>query len=218
MKDIRTFEGIISELASDRLKHQPHLSILSRIAGLRRGKITNFVVGSYHLILFQETHTSMRSQKIATEQCRVQQGADQLILVRTNTFELHSVKTARVIPGTSNQDSFGLKYFMVRSRFIGTPKNGKSTHAAHLSNTTAKGWGIANMLLGQFKETAELNDADIIGSDFNMSACREPRTSTLSSCEQAKGDDTCDPLSPSRLTWFQCGARWRTLETPVASQ
>ena len=33
--------------------------------------------------------------------------------------------------------------------------------------------GIAKMLLGQFRETAELNDEDIIVGDFHVSAYRE---------------------------------------------
>ena len=45
-----------------------------------------------------------------------------------------------MILGTSNQDSVGLKYLMVRSMFTSTPKNGKYTCAlalVYLSNTTA---------------------------------------------------------------------------------
>ena len=43
----------------------------------------------------------------------------------------------------------------------------------------------AKILLGQFRETAEVNDVDTIGGDLNMSAHRERGTSRPSSIEEA---------------------------------
>ena len=56
-----------------------------------------------------------------------------------------------------------------------------------LSNTTAKRRCIAEMLLGQFKEVAELNDVDTIGRDFDTSAYRERGKSNQSSIEEVWG-------------------------------
>ena len=56
-----------------------------------------------------------------------------------------------------------------------------------LSNTTAKRRCIAEMLLGQFREVAELNDVDTIGRDFDTSANRERGKSNQSSIEEAWG-------------------------------
>ena len=63
------------------------------------------------------TEAESHFQEIATtaeQQFHVHQGADQLILFHKNTFEPDGVKTVEVIPGTSTQVSFGLKYLMVR--------------------------------------------------------------------------------------------------------
>ena len=53
--------------------------------------------------------------EIATEQFHIYQGSYQLILLHKNTFNPDDVKTEGVIQGTSEQDSFGLKYLLVRS-------------------------------------------------------------------------------------------------------
>ena len=141
--------------------------------GLKRGRVTNSVVESHHVILLQEAKSHFHEiPEIAAEQFHTYQDADQLILYHNNTFELEW----REDPGSSNQDSIGLKCLMVRSRFRSTPKNGKDRYtlaSVHLSNTTAKRRGVAQTLLGQFRDHAELNHVDIIGSDFNMSAYRE---------------------------------------------
>ena len=66
-------------------------------------------------------------------------GSDQLILVHQKTFEHGGVKIEEVIPGTSKQDSFGLKYLMVRSMFRRPPKQGDCMYtvvSAYLSITT----------------------------------------------------------------------------------
>ena len=51
--------------------------------------------------------------------------------------------------------------------------------SVHLCNMTSKRRGIAKILLGQFREIAELNDVGTIGGDFNMSAFREHGKSKL---------------------------------------
>ena len=57
MKDIRRFEGIVTEQSSDKLQDQARFSILSCNAGVKRGKVTNSVVGSF-------CFTSMRPQRV----------------------------------------------------------------------------------------------------------------------------------------------------------
>ena len=65
MKDMRPFEGIITEQVSDQLSDQTRLSILSRNARLKRGKVTNNAVDSYNVILLQEAEShSTRSQNL----------------------------------------------------------------------------------------------------------------------------------------------------------
>ena len=49
IKDMRLFEGIINEQFSG-LKDQTRLSILSRNAGSKRGKVTNKVLGCFQVI------------------------------------------------------------------------------------------------------------------------------------------------------------------------
>ena len=190
MADMRPFEGMISEQESDRLKDQTGLSVLSWNAGLRRGKVTTSLVGSFHVILLQEAVSHLdEATKIDPEQFHVYHGADQLILSYKNTFDLGIVKTDKVILGTSNQDTFGLKYVMVRSLFSRPPKHGTCTYtpaSVHLSNTTGKRRGVARSLVGQFRDTAERNDVDIIiGTDFNMSANCERGKPKPSSFEEA---------------------------------
>ena len=143
-EDKRPFEGLITEQASDRQMDQTRLSFfLSWNAGMKRGKMTNVAVGSYHVIRLQAADSHLDEvTKIATEQFHVYHGADQLILPRKNMFEPGGVMTKTVISGTSNQDTFfGLEYLLVRSMFRRTPKHGKNTYtpaSVHLSNTTAK--------------------------------------------------------------------------------
>ena len=84
------------------------------------------------------------------------------------------------------------------------PKNGKSTCAPpsrHLSNTTPKRRGIANMLLGQFRETPELHDVDIIGGDINMSAYCERGKSKLSSFEETREMTLMTPHADLVAMW-----------------
>ena len=50
---MRPIERIKVEQFSDGLSDQTRLSILSWDAGLKRGKVTDSVVGSYHVILGQ---------------------------------------------------------------------------------------------------------------------------------------------------------------------
>ena len=68
------------------------------------------------------------------------------------------------------------------------------------------------MLLGQFREVAELNDVDTIGRDFGNSAYRERGKSNQSSIEEAWG--TTFLILPPDLAPML--GRLRTLET-VAS-
>ena len=49
------------------------------------------------------------------------------------------------------------------------------------------------MLLGQFKEIAALNDADIIGGDFNASTYREREKAKLNSIEEASEETLLIP-------------------------
>ena len=66
------------------------------------------------------------------------------------------------------------------------------------------------MTAGRFREIAELNRVDNIGSDSNMSAHREGGNSKLSSIEEWE----MTLMNPClRRTGFQCVARWGTLET-----
>ena len=167
MKDMRLFDGIITEQASGRQMDQTRLSFLGWIAGLTRGKLTNIAVGSYHVIRLQESVSLIDEvTQIATKEFHNYHGADQLIWFRKYNFEPGGVMTKTAISGTSNQETFGLKFLMIRSMFRRTPKHGKSTYtraSAQMSNTTAKRRGVARSLLGHFKETAELNDVDNIG-------------------------------------------------------
>ena len=86
-----------------------------------------------------------------------------------NTFERGGVQFEGVIPGTSQQDSSGMKSLIIKSMFRRAHREGKCTYtpaSAHLSNTTATRRGIAKRLPGEFREVAELNDLDIIGGDL----------------------------------------------------
>ena len=99
------------------------------------------------------------------------------------------MKTEEVIPGTSKQDSFGLKYLMVRSMFRRPPKQGNCTYtvvSAYLSITTVKRRDIAKQLLGQLWKVTERNNADIIAGDFNTWAYRERGKAQMSSVEEVR--------------------------------
>ena len=81
MKEINPFEGVIAEQVIDRLSDQTLLSILSWNAVLKRGKVTNSVVGSYHVTVLLETESHFHEiAETAAEQVHMYQGADQLIM------------------------------------------------------------------------------------------------------------------------------------------
>ena len=63
------------------------------------------------------------------------------------------------------------------------------------------------MLLGQFREVAELNDADITGGDFNTSACRACGKAKLSSIEEAWEETLLIP-PPPRMRDIQVATWW----------
>ena len=94
MKDIRPFERIIAEQVSDSLRDKTRLSILSWNAGLRTGKETHNVVGSYHVIPLQEAESHfLDNAEIAAEQFHIYQVADHLLVFQQKvSFELHGVK------------------------------------------------------------------------------------------------------------------------------
>ena len=101
MKDIRPFEEIFVKQASDRLSDQTRLSIMSRNAGLKRGKVTNCVVD---VVLLQEAESHFHEiAENAAEQFHMYHGADQLILFHNNTFDPGGVETEGKIPGPSKQ-------------------------------------------------------------------------------------------------------------------
>ena len=120
-KDIRPFEGIKAQETGDMLEDQT-LELECRV--------TNSAVSSCHVIpLQEEKQVSHEIAKHATEQFRIYQGADQLILFHKNTIDPDGVmKTERVILATPNQDSSGLKHLMVRSVFRRTPKQRRCTY------------------------------------------------------------------------------------------
>ena len=167
MKDIRPFEGIITEQVSEKVGDQTRLSILSWKAELEIGKVTNsVVVRPNRVVPIQEAEShSHEITGIAAEQFHIYEYADQLILLHNNTLAPGGVKTEEVIPGTS-------KYLMVKSMFRRAPREGECmfTLASALSNDTAKRRGIAKQLVGQFRRITERNDVDTILSDFNTSA------------------------------------------------
>ena len=75
----------------------------------------------------------------------------------------------RTAAGTSKQDSSGVNELMVMSVFKRTLGHGTCTYtpaSVHMTNTTARMRGIANMLLCPFREVSEY----IIGGDFTTSA------------------------------------------------
>ena len=90
------------------------------------------------------------------------------------------MKIHEEISGTSKQDSLGLRYLFVKSRFRRPPKEGISKNtavSAHLRNTTAKRRDVAKQLLGR-------NYADIIAGDFNTTAYRERGEAKVNSIEE----------------------------------
>ena len=196
--------GDLAEHVGDGLGDQTRLSILSWNAGLKRGRVTNSVVGSYHVILLQAEWHFYEVTEIAAEHFRIYQGADQLLMLHKNTFKLGDVN----IEGTPEQDSFGLKHLMLRPTFRRAPKQGERTYtpaSVRLSNTTAMRRGIAKRLLGQFTEAAELRDVDTVGSDFNTSAFREGGKVRLSSVEDVW--EEMRPIPPRDLV-----PMWRQME------
>ena len=75
------------------------------------------------MILVQEAETHCHD--IATrakQQFHIYQGGDQLILCNNNTFEPESVRVQEEIPGTTKQDSCGLRYLLAKSRFERWPR------------------------------------------------------------------------------------------------
>ena len=121
-------------------------------------------------------------------------------------FEPAGVKIKGKIKGTSKQYSFGLMHLKIRSMLRRAPRQGKLTYtpaSVHLRNTTAKRRGIAKALLGQFKENAELNLVDIIGSDFNTSAYRERGKAKVSSIEEASEETQLIPPPDLVPMWSQ---------------
>ena len=126
--------------------------------------------------------------------------------VAKNTFEPEVAKVQQEIPGTSKHDSFGLKYLQVTSRFRRPSKHGDSTYtsvSAHLSNTAAKRRDVAMQLLGQLRNVAEKNGADIIAGDFNTSACCERGKAKVSSIVEAWEETLLIPPPDFVPVWGQ---------------
>ena len=106
MKDMRPFEGIITEF-SNGLFDPTRLSIPCWNAGLKRGEVTNSVVGSNHVIRLQEAESHLDEiVETVAEQFNIFQSVDQLILFHKKTFEPGGVQTEGVIPSTSKQYPF----------------------------------------------------------------------------------------------------------------
>ena len=78
---------------------------------MKRGKVTECVLGSFCVILLQEAESHVEeTMRIATERFHVQGGADQLILFQRNTFLLGGLVIEREVAGFSPQDTSGVKY------------------------------------------------------------------------------------------------------------
>ena len=83
---------------------QTRLSFSGWIAGLKRGKLTNIAVGSYHVIPLQESDSLIDEvTQIATKEFHNNHGADQLIWFRKYNFEPGGVMTKTAISGTSTR-------------------------------------------------------------------------------------------------------------------
>ena len=107
-------------------------------------------------------------------------------------------------PGTSKQDSFGLNYLLVKSRFRPPPKGGRNTYtviSAHLCNSAAKRLDVAKQLLSQLWKVVEENDADIIAGDSNSSAYRERGREDRSSIDEAWSETLVVPPPGKVPTW-----------------
>ena len=108
---MRSFGGIISGEVGDPLADQARLSIVSWSAWMKRVKVTEYVLGSFHGILVQESRIARRRKN---EDCNrtvfhVRSGVDQLILFPRNTFLLGGFVIERGVAGFSLQDTFGVK-------------------------------------------------------------------------------------------------------------
>ena len=65
------------------------------------------MVGSFHVLLVPEAESHFREIVTSAEQqFHANQGADQLILCNTSTFEPESVQIQEEISGTSKHNSF----------------------------------------------------------------------------------------------------------------
>ena len=75
MKDARPFEGEVSDRSSGELGKQQRSSILSWNAGPKRGEAANSMVGSFHVIMVQDTLSRHQNKRGATvphlPQCRL---------------------------------------------------------------------------------------------------------------------------------------------------
>ena len=163
----------VTSECSSQLDEQWRLSILNWNAGPKRGEVTGSITGAFHVIMVQEAGTHYFDiAKDAEQQFHVCQDADQLILCHKKTFEPGGVKSCEEIPGTLKHDSFGLKNFMVKTKFRRPAKDETSAcvaASANLSNTTAKRRDVAK----RRRNAAEENGADIIAGDFNSATFRE---------------------------------------------
>ena len=88
------------------------------------------------------------------------------------------MKSEGVIQGTPNNVTVGLKYSIVRSMFRRPRKHETSTYTPASGAPEQhgdQGQRVASLLLGKFRETAELNNSNITGGDIIMSANAESR-------------------------------------------
>ena len=214
MKGTRPCDGLVSDAHDDELTSQMRLSILSWNVGPKRGDVTGSIMGAFHVIMIQEAETHYHEiAKAAEHQFHIYQGADQLTPCHQNTFEPSGVKSCEEILGTSKQDSFGLNYLLVMSRFTLTPKRGRSTYtviSAHLCNSAARRLDVVKQLLSQLSKVAEENDADIIAGDFNSSAYRERGRERRSSIDEAWSQTLLVP-PPGKVPMWRQNARIRRL-------
>ena len=177
------------------------LSILSRNAGLRTGQSKKQCSG----VLSREPpprsglapwwdHKNCSGTVPRLLRCRSGHSVS-----KKKKLEPGGVMTEKVILGTSNQDSFRLKYLMVRSSFSSTSKNAKITNmiaSVHMSNPTAK-----SPKLPSWTTSASL----VVTSTCWPTANAESRNWVQ------LGKHGRWHLRPLRLTWLQRGGRWRTL-------
>ena len=203
----------MAEQTGDRLKDQRRLSIWRWSARLKRCKVTNSVVCSYHVILLQETESHLYEiAKIATEQFRIYHCVDQLILFHKNTFEPDGVKTEEESPGTSKQASFGLKCLVVGPMFRRIPKQGKCTCTSASGSLQQHNLEEARNCKHAFRSVQGSRRA-ARRRHHHKSAYHERGRSNVSSIEDAW--ETTLVILPPDL--FVIGVRLRTLETVIAS-